>query len=302
MELTKDNYLYGTGHGETWTVNIDPPKRKVKTYFEETVDAVEYVYATKAGKFQVLYSGGLDSQFVCEVLLYLKMDFDPVVIELVDRDGTILNAHDIQFAYEFCKSRNLQPIIYKLDFYNFVDTGKITEIAESITCCAPALPSTLFVASQLDGFSLMGNDPPYLKYDSNRGWLLEELEYIHGLLRYYKKYNTNGCPFILSYTPEMMLAFLTDPTIVKLGTGQIPGKKGSNSSKSFVFNNGSGFEMQGYDFVSGHRVKLTGFEHIFKSSYMEHPNLSVFRQYGGKWNGEYLEPYADAVKRLSVHQ
>ena len=59
MELTKNNYLFGTGHGDTWHVNIDPPTRKVKTYFEETLDAVEYVYANKTGKFQVLYSGGL---------------------------------------------------------------------------------------------------------------------------------------------------------------------------------------------------------------------------------------------------
>jgi hypothetical protein len=303
MELTKNNYLYGTGHGDTWHVNIDPPSKKVKTYFEETLDAVEYVYANKTGKFQVLYSGGLDSQYVCEVLLHLKMPFDPIIIELIDNDGNVLNQHDIVYAYEFCKSKNIEPVIYKLNFYDFVDSGRNVEIAESATCCSHALPATMHVASQLDGFTLLGNDPPYMRYEKDIDlWVLEELEYIHSLQRYYKKYNVNGCPFLLSYTPEMMLSFLLDPSIVKLGTGQLPGKTGSNSTKSHVFNNGSNFNMPIYDFVTQKRIKLTGYEQIYHSDIMNHPNMKIFDEFKKKWNGEYLEPYTDAVKRLSINQ
>lgn len=301
MELTKDNYLFGTGHGKTWHVNIDPPLRKVKTYFEETLEAVEYVYANKTGKFQVLYSGGLDSQYVCEVLLHLGMEFDPVIIELKNNAGDVLNSHDIQFAYEFCNAKNITPVVYDLNFENFVKTGKNVEIAKSVTCCSFALPATMHVASQLDGFSLLGNDPPYLR-NENGTWVLEELEYIHSLLRFYKKYEVNGCPFLLSYTPEMMLAFLLDPRIKQLGSGKFPARKGSNSSKSYVFNNGSGFNMPVYDFATMNRIKFTGYENIFKSELMSHPNLAVFEEFKKEWNGEYLEPYADAVKRLSIHQ
>jgi hypothetical protein len=303
MEITKNNYLYGTGHGDTWHVNVDPPTKKVKTYFEETLDAVEYVYANKTGKFQVLYSGGLDSQYVCEVLLHLKMPFDPIIIELTDNDGNVLNQHDIVYAYEFCKSKNIEPVIYKLNFYDFVESGRNVEIAESVTCCSFALPATMHVASQLDGFTLLGNDPPYMRYEKDIDiWVLEELEYIHSLQRYYKKYNVNGCPFLLSYTPEMMLSFLLDPNIVKLGTGQLPGKTGSNSTKSHVFNNGSNFGMPVYDFVTQKRIKFTGYEQIYHSDIMDHPNMKIFDEFKKKWNGEYLEPYTDAVKRLSINQ
>ena len=302
MELTKNNYLYGTGHGETWHVNIDPPTRKVKTYFEETLDAVEYVYANKIGKFQVLYSGGLDSQYVCEVLLHLGMDFEPVIIELKNNDGEILNTHDIKYAYEFCESKNINPIKYDLNFEQFIYSGKNVEIAESVTCCSFALPATMYVASQLDGFTLLGNDPPYLRLEPNNVWVLEELEYIHSLLRFYKKNNVNGCPFLLSYTPEMMLAFLLDPDIVKLGTDQSVGKTGSNSTKSHVFNNGSNFNMPSYDFVTQSRIKFTGYEQIYRSELMKHSNLKIFDEFKKKWNGEYLEPYTDVIKRLSVNQ
>lgn len=302
MELTKNNYLYGIGHGDTWHVNIDPPTRKVKTYFEETLDAVEYVYENKTGKFQVLYSGGLDSQYVCEVLLHLGMEFEPIIVKLKNNNGEVLNMHDIKYAYEFCEARNVTPTTYDLNFEKFIDSGKNVEIAESVTCCSFALPATMHVASQLDGFTLLGNDPPYMRLEPNNVWVLEELEYIHSLMRFYKKYNVNGCPFLLSYTPEMMLAFLLDPSIIKLGTGQLPGKTGSNSTKSHVFNNGSNFNMPSYDFVTQSRVKFTGYEKIYRSELNTHPNIKIFDEYKKKWNGEYLEPYVDAVKRLSVNQ
>ena len=302
MELTKNNYLYGTGHGETWHVNIDPPKRKIKTYFEETLDAVEYVYANKTGKFQVLYSGGLDSQYVCEVLLHLGISFDPIIVQLKNNAGKVLNMHDIKYAYEFCESKNITPVAYDLNFEKFIDSGKNVEIAESVTCCSFALPATMHVASQLDGFTLLGNDPPYMRLEPNNVWVLEELEYIHSLLRFYKKYNVNGCPFLLSYTPEMMLAFLLDPSIAKLGTGQLAGKTGSNSTKSHVFNNGSNFNMPTYDFVTMSRVKFTGYEQIYHSDMMNNPNMKIFDEFKKKWNGEYLEPYTDVVKRLSIYQ
>jgi hypothetical protein len=304
MEYTKDNYLYGTGSGDTWHVNIDPPKRKVKTYFEETVEAVEYVYANKTGKFTVMLSGGLDSRYVCEVLLKLGLEFDVVIIELKDNKGQNYNEHDFKYAYEFCKNKNIIPKTFILNFDKFVDSGRIVEIAESVSCCSPVVSTCLHVIEQLDGFILLGNDPPYLRLEKDKNvWMLEELQYIHGLLRYFQKHNLPGCPFLLSFTPEMMLSFLLDPHILKLGTGQHPGKLGSNSTKSYVFNNGSGFNMPIYDFTNKTRIKLNGFEFIYKSPIRYHPNLSIFYDNFFKiWNGEYLEPYTEVIERLSINQ
>jgi hypothetical protein len=198
--------------------------------------------------------------------------------------------------------KNITPVKYDLNFEKFVDSGKNVEIAESVSCCSFALPATMHVASQLDGFTLLGNDPPYMRLEPNNVWVLEELEYIHSLLRYYNKYSVNGCPFLLSYTPEMMLSFLLDPSIAKLGTNQLPGKTGSNSTKSYAFNNGSNFNMPLYDFVLQARIKFTGYEKIYHSDMMYHPNMKIFDEFKLKWNGEYLEPYQDAVNRLSINQ
>jgi hypothetical protein len=301
MEFTKNNFLCGTGNGDKWHVTIEPPTRKVKTYFEETIDAMENLYATKTGKFQVLYSGGVDSQYICEVFLKLKMEFDTIIIRLISSEGAVYNQHDILYAYDFCTKHNITPIVYNVNFDEFVESGKIVEIAESVNCCSFAIPATLYVANQLDGYSIIAGGDPYIKYNAfSNLWLFEELEYAHSSLRYYAKNNLNGSPFILSYTPEMMLSFLLDPNIEKLGSGLVSGKIGSNSSKSHVYNNGSGFNIDVYDFVS--RIKYTGYEKINFSSLMDHPNLKIFEEFKKKWNGEYVLPYTEIIKRLGINQ
>jgi hypothetical protein len=55
MELLKNNYMRGSGSGDTWHVDIDPPTRKVGTYFQETLLATEYVNANRTGEIQLLY-------------------------------------------------------------------------------------------------------------------------------------------------------------------------------------------------------------------------------------------------------
>lgn len=299
----KNNFLCGTGSGNNWHVTIDPPTRKVKTYFEETTNAIENLYATKTGKFQVLYSGGIDSQYICEVFLKLKMEFDTIIIRLISSEGEVYNQHDILYAYEFCKKNNITPITYDVNFDEFVKSGKIVEIAESVNCCSFAIPATLYVANQLDGYSIIAGGDPYIKYDNfSNIWLFEELEYAHSSLRYYAKNNLNGSPFILSHTPEMMLSFLLDPNIVALGLGLVPGKIGSNSTKSYVYNNGSGFNIDVYDFVSMNRIKYTGYEKINNSQIMQHPNLKIFEEFKKKWNGDYSVPYTEIIKKLGINQ
>lgn len=303
MELTKNNYLRGSGHGKDWHVNLEPAYRKVKTYYEETVDAMESLYATKTGKFQVLYSGGIDSQYVCEVFLKLKMDFEAIIIRLLSNNGEVYNQHDISYAYDFCNTKNIKPIIYDVNFDDFVESGKIIEIAESVNCCSFAIPATLYVANQLDGYSIIAGGDPYIKYDEpTNTWLFEELEYAHSSLRYYAKNNLNGSPFLLSYTPEMMLSFLLDISMVALGTGLVPGKTGSNSTKSHVYNNGSGFNLDVYDFVAKNRIKYTGYEQIYHSEWMNHPNMKLFEEYKKSYNGEYVLPYSDVIKKLGINQ
>ena len=319
MELIKDNYLRGSGSSATWQVDIDPPKRKVKSYFEETLLTSEYMYANKTGKLLLMLSGGLDSEYVFRVFRYLKFDFTPVIIRLIGKHcSTDYNANDTAQGFKLCKTYNIEPIVINFDFDEFFDSEEIFELMHTWRCRGIGVVTILKVAESLDGFTVMGNDPPYLRFNENiKEWQLEEEELIHTLLRFYQGKNLNGCPFLLSYTPEMMLSFLLDPHVVDLASGRYPGKTGTNSTKSYVFNNGSGFDMDHYDvdlakkIVRGEvantkmpRYKQNGIELIVKIPhfYKKIQEIIGVRTDRALYTGCYKENYQDVVKRLSVYQ
>jgi len=115
----------------------------------------------------------------------------------------------------------------------------------------------------------------------------------------------------------MMLSFLLDPHIVDLANGKFLGKEGTNSSKSYVFNNGSEFNMEHYNvdlakkFAQGEiadiiipRYKQTGFETIINIPYFYKKirKIMLVHTEHALYNGCYKENYHDLVKRLSIHQ
>lgn len=289
MDLIYKNYLRSHGHGNSFKVDIDPTTRPVKSYYEETLLTVENIYNSCNEKLYLLYSGGMDSEYVFSILLKLGIKFTPVIIKL----NPNYNNHDLKYAFDFCESKGITPEIIDIDFNKFVESGLIVDIAKSIKSSGYQIPATMYAASKLDGFILLGNDPPYMKLNQQTNiWQLEELELIHSILNYFKQYPVKGCPFLLSYTPEMMLSFLLDPTIVNLANHKYPGKLGTNTSKVHVYNNGSNFNLL-------NRTKYTGYENIEISNIFQHENLQIFKDFSKVWGGAYYENYHDVVKRLT---
>ena len=319
MELIKDNYLRSSGTGATWHVDIDPPKRKVKSYFEETLITSEYMYANKTGKLLLMLSGGLDSEYVFRVFQHLKFDFTPVIVRFIGKYyHEDYNAHDTKYAFKLCEKFNVTPTVITFDFDKFVESGELFEDMHRYRSGGFGISALIKVVASLDGFTVYGNDPPYMRLN-NGVWQLEEEEKIHAILRYYEGLKLNGCPFLLSYTPEMMLSFLLDPTIVKLANGMYPGKTGTNSSKSYVFNNGSEFNMDHYDFATAEkliksgntdrstlpRIKMHGWEVIVRLPWwqnQEEVKTHFHYREDSKYLGCYKENYHDVVKRLSIYQ
>ena len=189
--------------------------------------------------------------------MYLGIPFNTVIMNLRDNFGEIYNSNETIHAFNHCALKGVKPTVVDFNYEEFLDSGEIIEIAEESRIASFRVPATLKLASQQNSFVVLGNDPPYLKFKENtNSWYLEEMEVIHSQLNFYKNRKIEGTPFLLSYTPEMMLSFLLDPTIVKLANGHFPGKLGTNSTKVHVFNNKSGFNMPNYDFKNKTRITI----------------------------------------------
>jgi hypothetical protein len=294
MDLIHKNYLRGYGNGATWNVEIDAPSRPVKSYYEETVISADMIWSQKQGKLHLLYSGGLDSEYVLSVFLKLGMEIQPVIMKLRSDTGEIYNIHELNYAFEYCNQKNLSPTIVDLNFDEFVRSGKFLQISESVKCAAYQLPASMWLASQIDGTVITGNDPPHMKLNADDNlWYLDEEEIIHSQFNYFKNYGVYGTPFFLSYTPEMMLSFLLDPTMEALANHAYPGKLGTNSTKVNVFNRYSDLNLV-------QRVKQTGYEQIEKSPIFNHPDIQTVISRKDRWLGTSDHQYHKVVATLTA--
>lgn len=292
MNFLHNQYMTSYGEGLTWTVKINSPTRPVKSYYEECCVAAEMWWDKKIGNIHILYSGGLDSEFVLSVFLSLGMKVTPVIMNLWSKHGLNYNQHESKYAYKFCEEKNIKPLIFDLNFDDFVESGKLIDIAAPIKTCSISLPPSMWLASQIDGTVLTGNDPPHLRLDKKTNlWYLDEEELIHSQFRYWKNQNLYGTPFFLSYTPEQMLSFLIDPTMERLANNQIPGKLGSNSTKVFVFNRNNDFNLE-------QRQKKTGYETIWNSPINQHPDCQLVNSWTEKYWGVSDHQYHDVVNKL----
>jgi hypothetical protein len=290
MDLLLNNYMRSEGHGDTWAVEILPPSRPVKSYYEETVIAAEMIWAQKVGKLQLCLSGGLDSEYVLAVLLKLGMEVEPVIMT------TAYNHHETQYAFKFCQEHNITPTVVDLDYDKFISSDEYLEIAESMCCGDWRIPCNMWLAKQLDGTVITGNDPPHMKLNSEDAkWYLDEEEIIHSQFNFWRKNKLHGTPFLLSYTPEQMLSFLIDSTIERLANHGFPGKLGTNSSKVHVFNNGTGFNLI-------QRTKQNGYEIAEQHPIYNHPNIQLVKSWEAKWKGTSDHQYHEVVSLLRSGQ
>lgn len=287
MDFFKENYLQTSGSGENWTVKFTSCSRQPENFFLESIKAAELFWQEKQGKCYLMYSGGVDSEFILNLFLYLGMKVQPVIIDFV------YNRHDIKYAIDFCNSKNLDPLIINLDFDNFVQTDKILNLALDCECAEYRLLSTFSIVEKLDGTILMGSHgPPHIALDQTTNqWVVDELQVLHSVLNLFKNKNLYGCPFFLVYTIEQYLSFLKDPIMEKLVNNQFPGKLGNNSSKWRSFNNNNNFNLV-------QRPKYTGFEQVEKSAIFSHENIKIIESFKSKWNGKYEKEYFSLITKL----
>lgn len=272
-----DNYIRYSGSGSTWQVEIYPPTRPVKSYYEETVLAAEMIWEAKQGKIHVCYSGGMDSEYALSVFLSLGMDVQPVIIR------TQYNDHDTKYAFKFCEERNIKPVIVDLDYDKFVTSGEFLQIAESTQCAAYQYMATMWLTKQIDGTVITGETDPHMFLHTDGKWYIDEIQPVFDHLKYYELHGIHTMPYMIRHTPEQFLSFLIDPTMLKLASNQLPGKTGSYSSKVHVYNNQDKFKIE-------QRVKQNGYEVIEKSPIFEHPDMQLVRGWkDSKWGSSNFE-------------
>jgi hypothetical protein len=280
----KNNYMRPSrAVGKDFKVEVDPLPTKFDNYFIESCRAAEEIYDLKTGKLHVMYSGGIDSEYALSVFLHLGMDVTPVVVKL----NPGYNDHDLDYSLKFCESKNIKPTIIDIDFDHYIKSGTYYDIMEITEGTACALGTTTYATGLLDGSVIIGMGEPYMgKHPETSEWYFCLDRYEWAVERYMELKGIDGTGFFNGYSKEMVAAWLMDPQMIKLANNLVPGKLDTQSSKHFVYNRDSGFDLE-------IRQKYSGYEKIYESIIYQHETVKDWAvnrpNYFGRWAVKYSE-------------
>ena len=284
IEQRKNNFYRTSGTASTFQLQIDPITRDVGSYGDELILNAQEIYDKRAGKLYCMYSGGIDSELVMEVFLSQGMDITPVIVNLIPD----YNTHDMSWAYEYCNKRNLKPLIINLDLEKFIKSGEILDVAYKARTGFHQYLSTMKVALSLDGEVLLGQDEPYISPLDNTWYFLEKESWC-GWANLYNEKHIQGTSCFLSWSAETLLSFMLDPTIQDLGNNRLPGKKGTFTSRKFVY---------GRKFPMPERQKYTGWELVENTDLINHENVLQVKDLLNVYSGLASIEYNQLVKSL----
>jgi hypothetical protein len=283
--LTHNNYFTTSGNGKSWTVNIGKCTNKhIEDFHSECLRSAKLIYETATSPITLLFSGGLDSEFMIRVFTKSKVPFNTAILSYGE-----YNVHDTKYAIDYCNSHGINPTIVDIDIKDFIESGKILDIANQAKCAAYQMPSVMYGLTKLDGTLVMANGEPYLKnYDGI--WKYQETEHVNSYMGWYEQNAIDGTPDFLRYTAETTLSFLLEERVRELVNNQHPGKLSTRTSKHLIYS-------KNYTFVP--RQKYTGFEKIEQGDLFNHPVFNEIKKLKDIYGGVFEIEYKDLISILN---
>lgn len=286
IPLFKHNYIKPSGNSSNFKIDIAPLTTAFDNFYVESCRIAEELYSLKQGKLHILYSGGLDSEYCLSVFLALGIDVTPVILKLTPG----YNDYDTKYAFDFCKAKNLTPVVLDLDFDQFVSSGKILDITKQMQCSTFGRASTAWAAGQLDGTVILGDSDGYLRIDpQSKEWYFEIPEHDYSVYRYFQQNGIHGTTSFITWSAEALAAWLSDARILELVNNEHPGKLSTNTSKHIIYNRHSNFDLQV-------RPKFHGFERIaIDNKFTQSPVFLEMKEFGKSYNGIWRKRYQDLM-------
>lgn len=156
----------------------------------------EYLFGIE--KIDVLYSGGIDSEFSLLTCKKLNKNVTAVTMKIIDKDK-ILNEYELNYSINFCKNNNIQQKIVVLDM-KFYDNGDYIKFIEPYKISKANLASQFWLITQCNNFPIIGGNYFWIQENKHKKNCLSPMSY--GSLfhdRFMKDNNITGIGNLLNY-------------------------------------------------------------------------------------------------------
>jgi hypothetical protein len=129
-----------------------------------SVDAIFYDHLVDRpnSPVELLYSGGLDSEFILMSLMRNKIPFELMTMVIQVR-GITLNVTDLYYSEKFCRENNVKQNIFYLDTTDLFDSGKYIEYLVPYNIIEPHVASHFWLIEQCQSYPIFGGDWPWLQ-------------------------------------------------------------------------------------------------------------------------------------------
>lgn len=252
-----------------------------------SVRAAQQVRASTDKEIVVLYSGGMDSEWIIESFAIAKIPVTPLVV--VYADG--LNKHDVDWAQRYMQRRGITNAIYEhLDLRDWYQSQAQKDIAW-LTQTPELAYTTQFQAIQKlnngSRFFITGYDEPGMAADDSgpeRQWNLFYNERHYSVVKLFAQLDVPGVPNWGRYSDELFASYICQPQWQMLGANMYnPLVWNSEMVKIPMF-------QASFPFMEA-RPKFTGFETAlnFVVDGAREWQASVVDRLGYKWTQEWSD-------------
>ena len=312
FEYTKDNHWrFGyrgegyNGRPRLWRINDQEKfwadygrcERKPGTLKEESINACRLIYDSTDLPITVMYSGGLDSEFVVAAFKESGVPFDVLIARYLND----VNIYDVSHAVIFCENHSIKYKIVDIDLHKFLE-DEIYKIAEFSRPVSSRWTPQMKIAQYVDGLPVMGGgdthcvkkgipedyEPGVSEYPIGTKWYLQEYESETSWDRYMRYIDRPAVVRWFQYTPELMLAYLNDPVMHELVEDKRIGKLSNWSSKVEIL-------QRAFPFLQP-RIKKHGMEGI--DDLFHQLNLDYFYRVNKSWCDIHEVEYYEMLQKL----
>ena len=115
---------------------------------------------------EVLYSGGLDSEFVLDSCLRNNIPVEATTL-VIKVHGAILNVVDLYYSEKYCRENNIKQNFFYLDALDFYQSGQYLEYLQPYNITEPHVASHFWLLDKCQNFPIIGGDWPWVHAHKN---------------------------------------------------------------------------------------------------------------------------------------
>lgn len=247
-------FTFRSSPNDRFYVKFEKIRRKPENFYKEMLLCAEKIY-NKYDNIHILLSGGLDSEIVIRSFVDQKLRVIPTII----RFPRGINKHDISFAFDFCSTHNLKPLIIDFDPIQFYKTKESFFYIDNSQCAIPAFPILCKIIEMINGTVIIGSGEPEMAINpANNKLSVRDVEHEYSISKFaYKMGYDNVISLFFQYTTELVYSSYMNPVLKQI-----------TSKEKFI----STVDYK-YDFYSHYfknltpRKKYNGYENINKWYY-----------------------------------